>query len=60
MKVNNFQNKIPYTSTLIHIYQFNTDEQYLEKKIWDVDKKLPGLSGLVTTTFLNTRFGEVT
>ena len=34
-KVNNF---FPDTTTLIHINQYNTDKQNLEKKIGDVDK----------------------
>ena len=35
--VNNLEKKIPDGTTLIHINQFNTDKQTLEKKIGDVD-----------------------
>ena len=38
-KVNNLEKKIPDATTLIHINQYNTDKQNLEKKIGDVDKK---------------------
>ena len=38
-KVNNLKKKIPDATALIHIYQYNTDKQTLEKKIGDVDKK---------------------
>ena len=32
-KVNSLENKIPDRSTLIHINQYNTDKQSLEKKL---------------------------
>ena len=51
--------KIPDATTIIHINQYNTDKQNLEKKIGDVDKKIPDTSGLVTTTVLNTKISEV-
>ena len=38
-KVNSLEKKIPVTTALIHINQYNTDKQNLEKKIGDVDKK---------------------
>ena len=38
-KVNNLEKKIPDATTLIHINQYNTDNQKVEKKIGDVDKK---------------------
>ena len=38
-KVNNIEKKIPDATTLIHINQYNTDKQNLEKKNGDVDKK---------------------
>ena len=38
-KVNNLEKKIPDANSLIHITQYNTDKQNLEKKIGDVDKK---------------------
>ena len=31
--------KIPDTTTLIHLNQYNTNKKYLEKKVGDVDKK---------------------
>ena len=33
-KVNNLETKIPDAATLIHINQYNTDNQNLEKKNW--------------------------
>ena len=33
-KVNNLKKKIPDATTLIHINQYNTDKQDLEKKNW--------------------------
>ena len=38
--------------------QCNTDDQSLEKKIGDVDKKIPGASDLATTNILNTKISE--
>ena len=38
-KVNNLEKNIPDGTALIHINQYNTDKQNLEKKIGDVDKK---------------------
>ena len=38
-KVNNLEKKFPDVTTLIHINQYNTDKQNLEKKLGDVDKK---------------------
>ena len=38
-KVNSLEKKIPDATTLIHINQYNTDKQKLDKKIRDVDKK---------------------
>ena len=58
-KVNNLERKIPDATTLIHINQYNTDKQNLEKEIGGVDKKLSDTSGLVTTTVLNTKISEV-
>ena len=39
-KVNSFEKEVPDATTLIHINQYNTDKQNLEKKIEDIDKKL--------------------
>ena len=57
-KVSNLDKKIPDATTLIHINQYNTDKQNLEK-IADVDKKIPDIIDLVTTTVLNTKISEV-
>ena len=38
-KVNSLEKKIPDATTLIHINQYNTDKQNLEKKSGDADKK---------------------
>ena len=38
-KVNNLEKRIPDGTILIHINQYNTDEQNLAKKIGDIDKK---------------------
>ena len=38
-KVNNLDKKIPDATTLIHINQYNTDKQNLEKKIKKLIKK---------------------
>ena len=46
-------------TTLIHVSQYRTDKQNLEKKIRDADKKIPDTSGLVTTTVLKTKISEV-
>ena len=48
-KVNSLEEKIADATTLTHINQYNRDEQNLEKKIGDVDKKIPDTSVLVTT-----------
>ena len=61
-KVNNWEKKITDATTLIHINQYNTNKQNLEKKIGDVDKKTSDTSdtsGLVTTTVLSTKISEV-
>ena len=50
-KINKLDNKVPDATTLIHINQYNTDKQNLEKKTGDVDKKY---QKLVVTTVLNT------
>ena len=51
-KVNNLGEKVSDVTILIHIKQYNTDKQNLEKKIGNVDKKMPDTSGLVTTSGL--------
>ena len=39
-KLDNIDKKIPDATTLIHISQYDTGKQNLEKKIKDVDKKI--------------------
>lgn len=58
-KVNNLGNKIPDAPNLIHTNQYDADKQSLKKNIEDVDKKIPDVSALVTTIFLNTKISKV-
>ena len=57
-KVNNLGKTTPGVNPLIHINQYKTDGN-LEKKFGDVDKKIPDVSGLVTTIVLDTKIKEV-
>ena len=54
--VNILQKKIPDSTTLIYLNQYNTDKQNIETKLGDVDKKVSDTSGLVTTNILNMKF----
>ena len=38
-KVINLEKKIPDATTVIHINQYNTDKENLDKKIGDIGKK---------------------
>ena len=58
-KVNNLENKIPEATTLIQISQHNADKQGLGKEMVDLIKKIPDVSGTVTTTVAQTNIGEV-
>ena len=58
-KVNKLDKEIPDPTILYHINQYNTDKQSMEKKIVDVDKKIPAVSGLVTKTVFNRNISEV-
>ena len=58
IKVNNIEMNIPDATTLIHINQYNTDKQNLEKN-WRYWLKNNGTGGLVITTVLNTKVSEV-
>ena len=58
-KVYNSEKNISFTTTLIQINQCNTDKQGLAKRIGDVGKKIPDVSGLVTTNFLNRKISKV-
>ena len=53
-KVNSLEKRIPDPTTLIHLSQYNTDKQNLEKKNGNGDKKTPETNGFKTTTVLNT------
>ena len=59
MKENNSEKKIPDMTSLIHKNQYNTDNQSWKKKLGDVDKKIPYVSGAVTKTILNTKISGV-
>ena len=52
-KVNSLEKEIPDVTSLIDINQCITDKQNLEKKWRCWSKKIPGTSGLMTTTVLN-------
>ena len=61
-KVNRLEKKliiINNVTNLIHINQYNTDKQNLEKKIGDVDKKIPYASNFMTSTVFNIKISEV-
>ena len=53
-KVNNLEKKIPDVTILVPINQLNTDKQ-TNKKIRDVDERMPYLIGSVYTLVLNTK-----
>ena len=53
------EKKIPDATNLIHLNEYNTDKQNLEKKSGDVDKKISDMNGLVTTTILNTKIIKI-
>ena len=57
-KVYSLEKKIPHATKLIHINQYNTDKQNLDKKM-EMLIKIPDTSGLVTTTVLNTKISDV-
>ena len=56
-KANTLEKKILDATTLIHIDQYNTGKQILEKKM-EILKKTTNTSRLVTTTVLNTNISE--
>ena len=58
VKVNNLERKIPDTTTLIHINQYNIDKKIFLKNS-EVESKVPNTSNLVTTTALNTKIRKV-
>ena len=57
-KVNNLEKNGSYSTSLVHINQYNTDKQNLDKEIGDVDVKIPDTGGLVPITVLNTKISE--
>ena len=56
--VNNLERRIPTAITLIHINQYNTDKQNLEKKIGAVDKIIPNISSLMTRNVSNAKISQ--
>ena len=58
-KLNSLEKKISHAFTLTQTNQCNTNKQNLEKKIGDVDNKVPDISGLVATTALNTKLKKL-
>ena len=58
-KANNVEKEILDVSNLIQTNQYITDKQRLQKKTGDVDTEIPGDSGSVTTTVLNTKIGKL-
>ena len=58
-KVIKVDKKIPDATTLIHINQYNTDKQNLEKKIGDVHKKYRTLMAQWLLLFFNTKISKV-
>ena len=57
-KVNNLENKNTDMCTLIWTNQYNADKQNLEKQIGEVEKKIPDISSLVTTTVFKAKLGQ--
>ena len=55
----NQQKKIPVAFTLIQTNQYNTDKQYLEKRIKGIKNEIPNVSDLVTISVFNRKIGEV-
>ena len=49
----------PVRKKVVKNTKYNTDKQIVNKKFWDVGKKVPYLYGLVITTVLNTKIAEV-
>ena len=58
-KVNNLEGEIPDANTLIYINQYTLKTTAMNKKISEVENKIPNVSSLVTTAVLNTKIGEV-
>ena len=58
-KRNSLEKEIPDATTLIHINQYKTDKQNVQKKIGEIDKKKLITSSLVTRTVLTTKINGV-
>ena len=58
-KVVGLENKIPNISMLGNKLQHDNDKQNLEKKIENIDKRLPNITGLVTNAMINTKIIEI-
>ena len=59
-KANNLENKLPDASTSIQTNQCNSDKQNSKKINGDAENKIPDVSGLWTTTVLNTKLRYLT
>ena len=46
-------------ATLVHISQYNTDKQNLQKKIEGADRKIPYVSEFVANTILNKKLAKL-
>ena len=57
--MNDLEDNILDTSTLIHRNQYNTERQSLEKKIEEVDQKIPDVSGLVRILLLTQKLEKL-
>ena len=57
--MDDLEDNILDTSTLIHRNQYNTERQSLEKKIEEVDQKIPDVSGLVRILLLTQKLEKL-
>ena len=57
--MNDLEDNILDTSTLIHRNQYNTEKQSLEKKIEEFDQKIPDVSGLVRILLLTQKLEKL-
>ena len=55
----NWSQKLPSTFGLVYKIQYNFDKQNLEKRIEDVDKKIPSTTELIEKTDYNTSVTEI-
>ena len=57
--MDDLEDNILDTSTLIHRNQYNTEKQSLEKKIEEFDQKIPDVSGLVRILLLTQKLEKL-